>query len=665
MTSDKTAKAVFRKSPVITAISPDRGSIAGGESVSILGLQLTTTTSVVFRFTCEDDTCHGVTRVEDGICEREATIVSVSDTAVEIETPENTEDCPNPRGAVDVVVNTTIGSREKAAGYTFIEAPAAPELGVATPNRGSVSGGDTVLIRGRNLPLTYSVTFGGETATIVGAEDTRLYVIAPPHDPGTVDIEVRTPSDMLGEWQSAMAANAFTYVIKPEIQSLNPTQGTIAGGETVTILGVGLENPSQVLFGAEEATITSSDQGQITVVTPANAEGPADVIVTTAGGTAALLRAFDYYSGAATLECTVLDEATQGAIAGATVRLESSEPSATTDANGFCVLNNIRPGDYLLFVSASSYAIQVKSITLQRDELAAQTILMRTAIVSDGGCAPFLKSFDAKILEKVLPLSVQESASETRVAPTSTLAIRLTEADGVDPASVWAVVEDEDGVLGSGGTWRPVVSGDDRDGWVLFTLTETPRAARTVKMTIGAVTTTGSIVDPVSQDFRISADKQIPAGDPTLSEEGGVSALPLLLGAAKSPVYRIGPSGVFTHAVAVQIPVTPGLNPDDLEIYYYSESAAHAGWYRGDNVIGWMAPDSRRTAVVGGQTHLEIQVNHSGVLQLGQALKVQFGSASPIELSASGGRMLWIAFGLVIVAILALWGRLASRGRRV
>ena len=650
MTADKTVKAVFRKSPVITAISPDRGSIVGGESVSILGLQLTTVTSVVFRFSCDCEL--------DKTCEFEATIESVSDAAVSILTPTGTEDCPNPRGAVDVVVNTAIGSTEKPAGYTFVELPPAPELGPATPNRGSASGGDTILIRGRNLALTRTVTFGGTPAAIAASEDTRLYVVTLPHDPGTVDLQVTTPSG------TATAPNAFTYVIRPQIQRLSPAQGTIAGGETVTIFGVGLENPSQVLFGVEEATIASSDQGQITVVTPANAEGPADVIVTTAGGMAALLRAFDYYGGAATLECTVLDELTQCPIAGATVHLESAGPSATTDANGFCVLNNIRPGDYLLFVSASSYALQVKAITLQRDEHAAQTILMRTAIVSDGGCAPFLKSLDAKVMEKVLPLSVQESASESGVAPTSTLAIRLTEADGVDPASVWAVIEDEDGVLGSGGSWRPVVSGDDRDGWVLFTLTETPRPARTVKMTIGAVTTTGSIVDPVSQDFRISADKQSPAGDPTLSEEGGVPALPLLLAAAKSPVYRIGPSGVFTHAVAMQIPVPSGLNPDDLEIYYYSESSAHAGWYRGGNVIGWMTPESRRTSVVDGQTYLEIQVNHSGVLQLGQALKVQLGSASPIELSATGSRMLWIAFGLVIAALLALWGRLAFRRRR-
>jgi hypothetical protein len=122
---------------------------------------------------------------------------------------------------------------------------------------------------------------------------------------------------------------------------------------------------------------------------------------------------------------------------------------------------------------------------------------------------------------------------------------------------------------------------------------------------------------------------------------------------------------VFTHAVAVQIPVPSGLNPDDLEIYYYSESSAHAGWFRGDNVIGWMAPESRRAAVVDGQTCIEIQVNHSGVLQLGQAVKVRLGSATPLELSASGGRMLWIAFGLVIAALSALWGRLAFRGRRV
>jgi hypothetical protein len=307
----------------------------------------------------------------------------------------------------------------------------------------------------------------------------------------------------------------------------------------------------------------------------------------------------------------------------------------------------------------------VKAITLQRDEHAAQTILMRTAIVSDGGCAPFLKSLDAKVMEKVLPLSVQESASAPAVPPTSTLAIRLTEDDAVDPLSVWAVVDNDNGTFGSGGSWRPAVPGDDRDGWVLFAPAEPLPAAQTVRMTVGAVTMTGNIVGPVSQDFRINAEKEGVSGEPGLSEEGGVTALPLILAAAKSPVYRIGPSGVFARTVPVQIPVANGLNPDDLEIYYYSESTAHTGWFRAANVVGWMAPDSRRTVTADGQTYLEIQVNHSGVLQLGQAVKVRLGSATPLELSASGGRMLWIAFGLVIAALSALWGRLAFRGRRV
>jgi len=640
MISDETAKAVFRKSPAITAISPDRGSIVGDEPVSILGLQLTRVGSVLFGA-------------------NEAQILSVSDTAINVVTPKATPEHPNPRGAVDVVVNTAIGSTVKPAGYTFIELAPPPEVGTATPNRGSVLGGDVVLIRGRNLAMTRTVTFGGTPALIAASEETRLYVSTLPHDPGTVAIEVTTPSG------TATAPNAFTYVVNPEIVSVSPDQGSIAGGETVSIIGSGLSNPSQVLFGTEPATITSSEAGKITVVTPANVEGPADVAVTTVGGTATLLRSFDYFSGAATLECTVLDELTRAPLAGAAARLETGGRSATTDANGFCVFNNVRPGDYLLFLSASSYALQVKSITLQRDEHAAQTILMRAAIVSNGGCAPFLKSLDAKVIEKVLPLSVQESASGAGVAPTSTLAIRLTEADGVDPVSVWAIIEDDKGALGSGGTWRPVVPGDDRDGWVLFAPNKPLEAAQTVKMTVGAVTAIGNIVGPVSQDFRISSEKQATVDEPTLNEDGGVTALPLLLGTAKSPVYRIGPSGVFTKAVPVQIPLAPGLNPDDLDIYYYSESAAHAGWYQGANVVGWIVPKTRRTVTADGQSYLEIQVNHSGVLQLGQALKVRFGSAAPLELSAAGGRARWIAFGLVIAALTALWGRLAFRRGRI
>ncbi len=640
MTSDKTAKAVFRKTPVITAVSPDRGLIAGEESVAVFGVQLTTVTSVLFG-------------------ENESKIISASDTTVSVLTPKSTSEHPNPRGAVDVVLNTAIGRTVKPAGYTFIEPPPPPELGSATPNRGSVSGGDVILIRGRNLSLAQTVTFGGAPALIAASEDTRLYVSTLPRDPGVVDIQVTTSSG------TAALTNAFTYMINPQILGVFPNEGTIAGGDTVTINGVGLADPSLVLFGAVAGAVTSSSPDQITVVTPPNAEGPADVAVTTIGGTATLLQGFDYFSGAATLECTVLDQLTQHPIAGATVRLEAVARSLTTDANGFCVFNNVRPNDYLLSVSAASYALQIKSITLQRDEQEAQTILMRPSIVSEGGCAPFLKSLDSKVAEKVLPLSVEESSSETSVAPTRALAIRLTEADAVDPASVWAVLESASGAFASGGAWRPAVTGDDHDGWVVFTPAEPLPAGQIVKMTVGAVTMTGNIIGPVAQSFRVSADKEATPGEPALREEVNVTALPEVLASPKSPVYRIAPAGVFDRPLTVQIPVASGLDAASLEIYYYSEAATHAGWYRGVNVAGWMVPDSRREVAADERTYIEIQVNHSGVLQVAQPVKVKLGSAAPVDVAIGGARVMWISLGFVVAVLTALLGRLVMRGRRI
>jgi hypothetical protein len=166
----------------------------------------------------------------------------------------------------------------------------------------------------------------------------------------------------------------------------------------------------------------------------------------------------------------------------------------------------------------------------------------------------------------------------------------------------------------------------------------------------------------MSQDFLVSADKEAASGGPTLREDPDVASLPGVVAAAKSPVYRIGPAQVFAQPVTIQIPVAPGSNPDDLEVYYYSESAAHIGWHRGENVVGWMAPAARRTVEADGQTYVEIQVNHAGVVQLGRALKLTLGGAGPVEFGFSGSRILWVSLcgtllGLSVALGKLVWGR--------
>jgi len=180
---------------------------------------------------------------------------------------------------------------------------------------------------------------------------------------------------------------------------------------------------------------------------------------------------------------------------------------------------------------------------------------------------------------------------------------------------------------------------DGTDGWVIATPTQAIAPGEIITITVGALTASGGEVDPVYADFR--ADKMVggetPPAEPYVAPEAAVDPLPESGGVPCSEVYRIGPVGVFDQPATVQIPLQDGVDPEAAAIYYFSESGAHPGWYPAENVVGWIAPGSRRTAVEDGQTYLEIQVNHSGVLQLGSPAQAR--AVSTVEGAEEGSRL--------------------------
>lgn len=71
----------------------------------------------------------------------------------------------------------------------------------------------------------------------------------------------------------------------PKVNSVNPSSGPIEGGTNVTILGSNLTNATSVTFdGTAVTNLVVVNSGTITATTPANAVGPASVIVTTPVG---------------------------------------------------------------------------------------------------------------------------------------------------------------------------------------------------------------------------------------------------------------------------------------------------------------------------------------------------------------------------------------------
>jgi predicted small lipoprotein YifL len=89
-----------------------------------------------------------------------------------------------------------------------------------------------------------------------------------------------------------------------KVESVEPPQGTTAGGEEITINGSGFQpgkTQAEVRFGHKRAeTVTIASTNKIRVVTPSNDKGPVDVTVMfDDGNTFKIPNAFRYVEPAA------------------------------------------------------------------------------------------------------------------------------------------------------------------------------------------------------------------------------------------------------------------------------------------------------------------------------------------------------------------------------
>lgn len=243
-----------------TSIAPAAGPAAGGQSVVLTGMNLTSTTAVTF----------------GGIS---ATFTVDSATQITAMTPAHAP------GLVDVQLMWSGGAAISPVGYTFV---AAPTIDSITPDEGPLGGGQTVIITGTNFTGATSVTFGGTPATSFTVESAmQITAVNPAHVAGAVSVDVTTTG--------GTASGTYTYVAAPSISSLSPNTGPLGGGQTVTITGTDLSGTTSVTFDGIAATSFTVDSAtQITATTPAHAAGPVDVVVTTPGGPVASFGGYTY-----------------------------------------------------------------------------------------------------------------------------------------------------------------------------------------------------------------------------------------------------------------------------------------------------------------------------------------------------------------------------------
>ncbi|MET9470838.1 MULTISPECIES: IPT/TIG domain-containing protein [unclassified Streptomyces] len=156
-----------------------------------------------------------------------------------------------------------------------------PALTGLSPNQGPTAGGTTVTLTGTNLGDVTTVRFGTTATAFTIVSPTQITATAPPGSEGSVQVTAGSPGGTSG-------GVAYYYVALPTLTAVSPGQGPMTGGTAVTLTGTNLSQVTTVRFGTVTAAFSVLSTTQINSVTPsapAGSPGPAQVTVTSPGGT--------------------------------------------------------------------------------------------------------------------------------------------------------------------------------------------------------------------------------------------------------------------------------------------------------------------------------------------------------------------------------------------
>jgi len=193
-----------------------------------------------------------------------------------------------------MLVTVTAQNHVPYEGSVAVSSSAPPEVTGISPEHGGVAGGTAVTITGDHFTTTpdTSVTFGGTPASGVSViNDTTINCTTPAHAAGDADVTVSNSNG------SDTLFSGFTYHNAPQVSSIDPDNGSSAGGTFVTITGSNFTDvgTTTVSFDSTPASgVSVVNETTITCTTPANTAGDADVTVANDFGSDTLVDGFTY-----------------------------------------------------------------------------------------------------------------------------------------------------------------------------------------------------------------------------------------------------------------------------------------------------------------------------------------------------------------------------------
>jgi hypothetical protein len=184
------SEASVHPAPVVSSISPDFGSTAGGTTVTIIGTGFIGAKQVLF-----------------GFGDPAASYTVDSDTQITATSPVD----PDPKiEDRNIHVTGPGGTSATVPGDRYDYEPPPPVLTSISPPSGSTAGGTTVIITGTGLQTTRKVQFGygSLAASFTVDSDTQITAVSPAEPRGSKNIIVSTTVGVT----PIVAADKFTFI---------------------------------------------------------------------------------------------------------------------------------------------------------------------------------------------------------------------------------------------------------------------------------------------------------------------------------------------------------------------------------------------------------------------------------------------------------------------
>jgi len=262
----------YLAAPVLTAITPSLGNVAGGTEVTLIGDHFESGMQVFFG------------NMQGQILSVQSAVTALARTPASLAS-----------GFVDVRVRNPDGQEAvRHDGFEFLDAPS---LAGVWPPSGPSSGGTLTWIEGDGFHPQSQVFFGTAQSPEVHFQSRHLlFAFAPGGAVGAVNVRVLNPDQRDAELSAAYAySDPGTLGSSPFIGEMFPARGPTLGGTHVSLDGAAFQPDARVVFLPQPADLEFLSATRAIAIAPPNAPGPSRVYITNPDGqTIEALEAYTY-----------------------------------------------------------------------------------------------------------------------------------------------------------------------------------------------------------------------------------------------------------------------------------------------------------------------------------------------------------------------------------